>query len=677
MANDDSSTPRRALGPIPDDWADSPQSPDSPAGHHYEPPSPLTDTGLMRRLAAFRDDEPAKLTTPVPPPRPVLPDPEGALPPAHGRRFSANDIPYGEWAAPRRSAASPLSPIPDFNPVLPPPNRPTAPPSVTVPLSGVTGSPQSALGAPAAPVGPTSFDKFPKSIDTAPTPPRAAEPELSPRQARRAEAARLKAERAEAKRAADEQHKAEQAAAKQAAAEAKAARKESRGHKVSPEELAATAAARLAPPTSPSSPVRSTATGSEQPEQPQRKSRPVVIIVASVTIVVLLVISAIYLLSLRSAAPSGTNSPAQAPIDPLLTSTELGTLGGQSWGTQEAANAARPLCLPATADGLPAAQRTSARRIVSTTSATDSLLQIVDVYPDVTSASTAYALRLQQTGICADDVAVINGASTIDGMTDSANAVMLTVQDAKPIYHTLLLSRTGRTVSLIDLATSTQLPVTAVATVASNSVTRQCSSGDGTCPSGIQVKTSLPPAGNQPGWLVAADLPRITPGSGRWSSTDNPVNSLGSGCEGVDLTRLSGANADTQRTLLLADDPKAPSGFGVDQVTYTYADAKAATAAAKTINTNIASCAERTLTATVDSGPKVSGTGANSLKFSGSTFHVTQKTGQSTPLYRVGVVTVGKRLVYLLANPTKDFDFSDESWKAVVQRAAERVTQLP
>lgn len=135
VANDDSSTPRRALGPIPDDWADSPQSPDSPAGHHYEPPSPLTDTGLMRRLAAFRDDEPAKLTTPVPPPRPVLPDPEGALPPAHGRRFSANDIPYGEWAAPRRSAASPLSPIPDFNPVLPPPNRPTAPPSVTVPLS--------------------------------------------------------------------------------------------------------------------------------------------------------------------------------------------------------------------------------------------------------------------------------------------------------------------------------------------------------------------------------------------------------------------------------------------------------------------------------------------------------------------------------------------------------------
>jgi|GEM_PF-1612924 len=668
VADDGSSTPRRALGPIPDDWTHSPQSPDGAGDHSYEAPSPLTDTGLMRRLAPFRDDEPAKLTTPVPPPRPVLPDPEGALPPAHGRRYSANDIPYDEWAAPRRSAASPLSPIPGFNPVLPPPNRPTAPPAVTVPLSS--------LDAPAAPVGPTSFDELPRSIDTAPTAPAPAEPQLSPRQARKAEAARLKAEKAEAKRQATEQRKAEEGAARQAAAEAKAAHKEPHSHKVSHDELAATVAARLAPPSSPSSPVRFATTEPEAQPTP-RKTRPVLIIIASVTIVVLLLISAIYLLTAHSNAPSGANSPAQAPLDPLLTSADLGTLGGQSWGTAEAANGARPLCLPATTDGLPAAQRTSARRIPSASSPTDSLVQIVDVYPDVTSASTAYALRLQQTGVCADDTALINSASVIDGMTDSANAVQLTVQDAKPVYHALLLTRTGRTVSLIDVATSTELTVPAVATVASNSVNRQCSGGNGACPTGIQVKASLPSAGSQPGWLVAADLPRITPGAGRWSSTDNPVSILGSGCEGVDLTRLSGATADTQRTLLLADDPKAPSGFGVDQVIYTYADAKAAGAAAKTINANLTSCAERMLTATVNSGPKVSGAGVNNVKFSGTTFHVIQKTGQSTPLYRVGVATVGKRLVYVLANPTKDFDFSDNGWKALVQRTAQRVSELP
>jgi len=681
VANDDSSTPRRALGPLPDDWGNSPLSPAEASEYFYEAPSPLTDTGLMRRLAPFRDEEPAKLTTPVPPPRPVLPDPEGALPPAHGRRYSANDVPYGEWAAPRRSAASPLSPIPDFNPVLPPPNRPTAPPSVTVPLSGFAAGDADQPAAPAAPIGPTSLTEFPTSIATAPTAPQEAdEPSLSPRQARRAEAARVKAEQAEAKRQAAEQRKADQAAAKQAAADAKRAATEakaSRAHKVTQEELAAAVAARLAPPTSPSSPVPFQQPQPEESEKPARKSRPVVIIAASVAIVVLLVAATVYLLTAHSTVPSGANSPAQPPVDPLLTNTDLGTLGGQTWGAPVAADGARPLCLPATGDGLPAAQRSSSRRIPSTTSPTDSLVQIVDVYPDVTSASTAYALRLQQTGLCADDVAVINSASKIDGLTDSADAVLLTVQDAKPIHHAVLLTRTGRTVSLIDLATSTELPVPALATVASNSVNRQCSGGDGTCPTGIQVKASLPAAGNQPGWLVAADLPRITPGAGRWSSTDNPVNILGSGCEGVDLTRLSGATADTQRTLLLADDPKAPSGFGVDQVTYTYSDAKAASAAARTINANISGCAERMLTATVDNGPKLAGSGAGDLKFAGSTYHVIQKTGQSTPVYRVGVATVGKRLVYVLANPTKDFDFTDEAWKDVVQRAAERVTQLP
>lgn len=678
VANDDSSTPRRALGPLPDDWGNSPQSPDEASEYFYEAPSPLTDTGLMRRLAPFRDEDPAKLTTPVPPPRPVLPDPEGALPPAHGRRYSANDVPYGEWAAPRRSAASPLSPIPDFNPVLPPPNRPTAPPAVTVPITGFSSSTDAAAG-PAAPIEPSTSSEFPRSIDTAPTAsnPAGDEQPLSPREARRAAAARQKAEKAEAKRKADEQRKADQAAARQAAAEAKASRKESRAHKVNQDELAATVTARLAPPASPSSPVPFQQFRTEEPVPPARKRRPVVIIVVSVAIVVLLVASIVYLLTAHSAAPSGANSPAQAPVDPLLASTELGSLAGQTWGSAEAANGARPLCLPATADGLPSAQRTSSRRIASTSSPSDSLLQIVDVYPDVTSASTAYALRLQQTGVCADDTAVINSASTIDGLTDSADAVLLTVQDAQPIHHALLLTRTGRTVSLIDLATTTDLPVSALATVASNSVNRQCSGGDGTCPTGIQVKASLPAAGNQPGWLVAADLPRITAGAGRWSSTDNPVNILGSGCEGVDLSRLSGATADTQRTLLLADDPKAPSGFGVDQVTYTYADAKAAAAAAKTINTNIDGCAERMLTATVENGPKVAGTGANSIKFAGTTYHVAQKTGQSTPLYRVGVATVGKRLVYVLANPTKDFDFTDDAWKGVIQRAAERVSQLP
>ena len=34
-------------------------------------------------------------------------------------------------------------------------------------------------------------------------------------------------------------------------------------------------------------------------------------------------------------------------------------------------------------------------------------------------------------------------------------------------------------------------------------------------------------------------------------------------------------------------------------------------------------------------------------------------------------------LVYLLANPSGSFDFSDDAWKGIVGRATQRVTQLP
>ena len=43
--------------------------------------------------------------------------------------------------------------------------------------------------------------------------------------------------------------------------------------------------------------------------------------------------------------------------------------------------------------------------------------------------------------------------------------------------------------------------------------------------------------------------------------------------------------------------------------------------------------------------------------------------------FRVGVTAVGTRLVYLLANPSANFDFTDKAWEALVGRAAQRVTQ--
>jgi len=44
-------------------------------------------------------------------------------------------------------------------------------------------------------------------------------------------------------------------------------------------------------------------------------------------------------------------------------------------------------------------------------------------------------------------------------------------------------------------------------------------------------------------------------------------------------------------------------------------------------------------------------------------------------VFRVAVLSVGTRLVYLLANPSTSFDFSNADWAKVAVRAGERASQ--
>ncbi len=613
-----------------------------------EEPSPLTTTGRLRRLAMSplspEDPLDVEATTPVPPPVPVLPDSEAALLPSAGRRFSASAEP-GEVvsAAPRRSAATAGSPDSAGDPILPPVVRPTAPPSVTVNVPTLPPPPRVAQ----AGTGPglTHFSKYPQSVPTAPTAPPDA-PSLTP-------------------------------AAPIAAPEPAAVPKAGRGRKAKPPKPAKEKAPR--PVREKRSRTEVATTGADPAARP-RSARPAITIIAAVAAVVVLVAAAVWALTLRSNAPSGgpSSTGTAVALDPLLTVADLAGLGGVTWADPPASSdGVRPICLSETADGLPQAQRTDPRKIGASSSATDAVIQVVDTYPDEATASQAYAARLAQAGTCADTVALITGANTIDGLADSADLLRLTVQDESDQFHSLLLTRTGRTVNLIDVATSAAVPAPEIATVAAKPLSRQCGGGVGTCPGSIQVAAGPPPPGNPYGWLVAADLPRITPGAGRWGPTDpqTVLDVVGSQCEAMNLKTVSGTQSVGQRTFLLADDASAPKGFGVDQVVYTFADSAAAQNLAKKLDTNLGDCPDRAPTASVTQGPAVKGTGALKAKITGSTFMVTQKTETNTVVFRVAVLTVGERLVYLLANPSTSFDFSDEDWSRLAVRAGQRASQ--
>lgn len=666
MSLEGSSTPRRALGPLPDD------APESSIGGRFahpalspDDPSP-TSTGRLRRLAAspLSPDDPLEVepTTPVPPPAPVLPDPEGALPPTSGRRFSASTEPREVVsAAPRRSAVTATSPWSPDEQLPPPPVRPTLPPPMTTPAAPIPATPAPVTAAI------TSFSQFPQSVPTASTAPLDAPTMIRPPEA----AEPPPAEPADADQTPQPKRRGNRR--DRAAKEKKGAAPPQPGKPAKPTKPAKAAKPDKAPPG-----PTSTDAGARPAK---RSSRPALIIIASVAAVALLVSGAVWLLTLRSTAPSGapTDAGLTSALDPLLTAADLGTLGGVDWVDPAGdGDGVRPLCLPANGDGLPSAQRTEARRIGASTSEVDAVVQVVETYPDDATASRAYAVREAQAGTCPDTLAWITGASQITGLADTAEAVRLTVQEEQDQFHTLLITRTGRTVSMIDvLTTDGSVSPSDLAVAAAKPLSRLCGGEQGTCPGSIEVANNLPAASNLRGWLVEADLPRITPGAGRWGATDPAavLSVVGSQCEAVDLRAIAGTSATGQRTFLLADDAQAPAGFGVDQAVYTFASSNLATKLAKKLAKNLSGCADRAPTAKVDEGPRVKTTGANGEAITGSTYLVTQKTETSTMVYRVAVVTIDDQVCYLLANAGTSFDFNDDQWRRIAVRAGQRVSQ--
>ena len=86
----------------------------------------------------------------------------------------------------------------------------------------------------------------------------------------------------------------------------------------------------------------------------------------------------------------------------------------------------------------------------------------------------------------------------------------------------------------------------------------------------------------------------------------------------------------------------------------------------------------RVPTAAVKKGPSTKGEAADGVAFTGRSFLITQKTAEDEEVpFRVAVVRVDDRVAYLLANPSAEFDFSADQWKAIMTRTAQRVSQLP
>ena len=319
---------------------------------------------------------------------------------------------------------------------------------------------------------------------------------------------------------------------------------------------------------------------------------------------------------------------------------------------------------------------TMVRTFSPTAGAAGGLLHQVERYATAEEAQAAYTARVTQLGACERNTAWMQGGLTATGLGDEASGATVVLQADQPEYHAIVVSRVGTRVNVLDATQAAEAPAAeSLLPALTATLARQCTDS-GTCPTAsAALEGGVPPAVEPFGFLAGVDLPRITAAAGEWRGTPvgTTVTTPGTRCEGVDLTQAPGAVSAQQRTLLLQDDAAAPAGFGVDEVVYTFNTPEEAAGFVGTLATNIDTCVERTATAEVARSGDLTGPGA------GPAWVVTRQVDQAETRarFRVAALAAGNHAIYLMANPTPEFDFPDASFHAVALRSAERLTQLP
>jgi hypothetical protein len=377
---------------------------------------------------------------------------------------------------------------------------------------------------------------------------------------------------------------------------------------------------------------------------------------------------------------AASSQTAAALVERLVAPGDLSSVGPGGWTEQKTESTVTqdspaPLCFVASPDlPTPTAQ---AQRKLSATGA--SLLHRITTYATAAEATQVYAQRVTQLGQCSNIPVYLSNGATVTSLGDEAVGVTAVIQDPTAQFHTVVLVRTGSMVLTYDVAQAgAAVTYDKILAVAATTVTALCTSANGSCSTSPTATVGIPPNSAVPGWLTVSDMPRITTGMGRWNATSpkTTVTSAGSACENVTFSNVTGPNQKRQRTYLLTEDTKVPKDFGLDEIILDFDTPDAATAFAAQLKTSITACPARTATAKLGNTGDITASGATGQAVTGFWRTLTQSTNPTTTFtFRVGVASVGTRVIYLLATPSATFDFSDADWAGITTRAGQRATQ--
>ncbi len=331
------------------------------------------------------------------------------------------------------------------------------------------------------------------------------------------------------------------------------------------------------------------------------------------------------------------------------------------------------------AEGQPTPQQEVVQLLSQSGKDAPSALHRAAAYGSPEEAAQAYAVVAKTLGGCGSPGTYISDGSAITGLGDQSTGLIANATSGgKTQWHSVVLSRSGNVVNLVDAARAGKaLGVRGVAAALATVTSKQCDAAGQPCTPEPTVQFGPPPLGGDvPGFLASGDLPPTGKTDESWVATPAEPPSeefLGSQCETVNWARLDADTASTRVYLVPSS-----TTFGLNEIVLTMKSEKAAEDLVAKIKSDLDSCEKRKLTASVSPPAPVKGVGASGAAVTGWTSEISQKSTQGTQRYRVGIVSSGAKVAYTFLNPLDaDYDLPDDEWDKVAVRAGQRMTQVP
>jgi hypothetical protein len=317
----------------------------------------------------------------------------------------------------------------------------------------------------------------------------------------------------------------------------------------------------------------------------------------------------------------------------------------------------------------PAGVRTWVRQFKSGSAQT--AVQYVELSSDNGGAQRAYSTILGWLSSCVTPKQRLLASYNADGLGERGAVAVFEqpIGRGQERYRTLAVASSGAATMVFEYVALAESQPRTAGTVgaAGAALKRMCAETGSACPHTLELKPSLLTASGEPaGFMTPIDLPVMAAINQPWVGVDSTVN-RGSGCEEINLTVAKSRKARARQ--YVAPEAKVPAEFGFDTMVAEFAGPTAAQAFISTVTSKVDKCA------TTQSNAKVKRTKPVRFRggISGQTWRVVYDLGAAGSItYRIGIARAGQRAIHVAFPVLKNLDISDETFAAIVARAAQR-----